>query len=539
MGQTVTPAPTRIRLTLAGEDRDLPVDAPAGPASLRDLLPAARAVSAATTADAIARVVAEGKSISCRAGCGACCSQLVALAPVEVLDVADVVDRLPPDRQAVVRGRFADAVRRLEKAGLLDPNEPRGRRVPLVPAAADPDTVAHNLSARYFKLGIPCPFLDDGSCSIHPDRPLVCREYHVTTPAANCARVHEAEVDRVLPDVRMGPAVMAAGHRLAGLPHGQIPLTLALEWADTFRPAADARWDGTELAAALAAVVQDQADRVARGEDPSSLPEATTPPPPPPEATATIEIGIRSRRVKLQVTVPTGPATPRQVLPFARSLANAAVAVADEDTTAAGRPVSCRKGCGACCRQQVPVTETEARVPAELVERMPEPRRAAVTGRFADAVRRLDEAGLLAALRGRTVWADGERQAVGREYFEFGIPCPFLEDESCSIHPDRPLVCRGYLVTSPSEHCATPFEGKVERIELPIASPFRTFARAAAGLEPGAPIPWVPLVLALEWAAANPEPAPTKAGPELLRDVFRHMTGAAAPPPNGGADHAG
>jgi Fe-S-cluster containining protein len=36
------------------------------------------------------------------------------------------------------------------------------------------------------------------------------------------------------------------------------------------------------------------------------------------------------------------------------------------------------------------------------------------------------------------------------------MPCPFLEDESCSIHPDRPLVCREYLVTSPAELCAGP-----------------------------------------------------------------------------------
>ena len=38
---------------------------------------------------------------------------------------------------------------------------------------------------------------------------------------------------------------------------------------------------------------------------------------------------------------------------------------------------------------------------------------------------------------------------LGREYFQLGIPCPFLEEESCSIYHDRPITCREYLVTSP------------------------------------------------------------------------------------------
>jgi hypothetical protein len=33
-------------------------------------------------------------------------------------------------------------------------------------------------------------------------------------------------------------------------------------------------------------------------------------------------------------------------------------------------------------------------------------------------------------------------------YFLQGVACPFLEAESCGIHPDRPLACREYLVTS-------------------------------------------------------------------------------------------
>ena len=67
---------------------------------------------------------------------------------------------------------------------------------------------------------------------IHAQRPLACREYLVTTPAANCARP-TAETVRLVP---LGTKVSRAVGRLGQdrptpvMPH--VPLVLALEWAD-------------------------------------------------------------------------------------------------------------------------------------------------------------------------------------------------------------------------------------------------------------------------------------------------------------------
>ena len=58
-----------------------------------------------------------------------------------------------------------------------------------------------------------------------------------------------------------------------------------------------------------------------------------------------------------------------------------------------------------------------------------------------------------------------------------GVPCPFLEDESCSIHPERPLVCREYLVTSPAALCAGPTQEGVTPVAVPKVS------MAARGLQ--------------------------------------------------------
>ena len=60
---------------------------------------------------------------------------------------------------------------------------------------------------------------------------------------------------------------------------------------------------------------------------------------------------------------------------------------------AKGREISCKKGCGACCSQPVPVAEIEAYQIAELVENLPEPRRTEVKERFDKAFAHFAEIG--------------------------------------------------------------------------------------------------------------------------------------------------
>ena len=136
----------------------------------------------------------------------------------------------------------------------------------------------------------------------------------------------------------------------------------------------------------------------------------------------------------------------------------------------------------------MPITKIEARYLAELVESLPEPRRTEIRSRFDAAIRRLDEAGLLERLRHpERVSPETERESLGLAYFGLGIPCPFLEEESCSIHADRPLVCREFLVTSPPEYCADPAGKRVEGVKLPVRLS-NVLARLA---ESGAPGAWI------------------------------------------------
>src|SRR5207247_591640 len=99
------------------------------------------------------------------------------------------------------------------------------------------------------------------------------------------------------------------------------------------------------------------------------------------------------------------------------------------------------------------------------------------------------------------------------------IPCPFLEEESCSIHLDRPVQCREYLVTSPPEYCAHPTAETVDRIRIPLRV-LNGVARLDEVGPPGPRPPWVPLVVAPEWADAHADDTPARPGPELLRELL-------------------
>src|SRR5262249_33955794 len=115
----------RIHLHVLGEEHTVCVPLPLGQRTVLELLPAARELTGRVTEVTRERARRQGRPISCKAGCGACCRQLVVISRVEARALVDAVAAMPAERQAVIRGRFADAIRRLEAAGLLDPNEPR------------------------------------------------------------------------------------------------------------------------------------------------------------------------------------------------------------------------------------------------------------------------------------------------------------------------------------------------------------------------------------------------------------------------------
>lgn len=213
---------------------------------------------------------------------------------------------------------------------------------------------------------------------------------------------------------------------------------------------------------------------------------------------ATLRLTIGELAVAHPITVPSASVPATDIVPALQGLVNAVVSAAE-----AGRVVSCTKGCGACCRQVVPVSRTEGERLLQLVEAMPAERRARIEQRFAAAEAVLTPAGLAAC-------GDRTDREFSLAYFAQRVPCPFLEEESCSIHAERPLICREYLVSSPAELCAGPSQEGVTPLPVPKIS---LAARALQDEHDG----WFPLAMLMAWGRIRPTASARRPGVEWLK----------------------
>ncbi len=233
-----------------------------------------------------------------------------------------------------------------------------------------------------------------------------------------------------------------------------------------------------------------------------------------------VELTIFGGTLRANVPVPAGDVTPEELLPVFDSIGAAVVHMSVKAAEQRGKKVSCRKGCGACCRQLVPVAETEAIRLVKMVRGMPETRRAAVLARFERVRARLEREGLLERVRNPRGLTAPERAELSAAYFAMNEACPFLEDEACSIYPQWPMVCREYLVTTPAEWCAT-LDARIEPVPLPMG-PGTALYWINAGPD-DTEVPVVALSLLMEWAREMPEAPPKRPGAEVLMRFLDRM----------------
>jgi Fe-S-cluster containining protein len=252
-----------IHLKMLGEARVFPVTVRLGKRVPLDLLPAARELTMQVTAVVVDQARAKGREISCKAGCNACCRHFMTISVVEVLSLVDLVAALTPKQQRTIHQRFSDAVRRLESARLLDPNRLKGlcNMTLDIEGEITRQDAAYEIGKRYFELGIPCPFLEHELCSIYPDRPLVCREYHVTSPSENCANVYREKVDSVQPTVHMSRVLSRAANRIAATIPITIPLVLSFEWAEVNGEQLRQTYDGLDMFKTLIKEIDQEYER--------------------------------------------------------------------------------------------------------------------------------------------------------------------------------------------------------------------------------------------------------------------------------------
>ncbi len=243
---------------------------------------------------------------------------------------------------------------------------------------------------------------------------------------------------------------------------------------------------------------------------------------PPGVGRAEFALRVGDAGIAVQADLPEGLVKPAVLLPVLQNLSNFMTDLAVLQAGRQGHALSCREGCGACCRQAVPITPVEARVLVEWLETQPEDRRAVLRERFRKTAERLEEAGIAQEIRAAA--GKGGREtthALGLRYFALGMPCPFLEEERCTIHEIRPLRCREYLVVSPAERCAHPETKEIVGVKPPVMLS-RILARWD---ENGGPQAEEIILLTMldEWVAKHPASGAHahRTSPELLQEFLR------------------
>jgi Fe-S-cluster containining protein len=249
------------------------------------------------------------------------------------------------------------------------------------------------------------------------------------------------------------------------------------------------------------------------------------------QATFSLPVGGASLQASVQLT--TAHTTLTQLLPIVQNLENAIINRVSQEAEAAGKPISCRAGCGACCRQLVPVSLFEAEALTDWLQTLPEEQLAELQQRFHRALLALRNAGVLDSILDGSWTLDDERATqLAVDYFHAGVPCPFLEDESCSIHPIRPLVCREYLVTSPPALCQDPSIYDVSGVRLPLrlSRALHAFGQQMEQDRRG----WIPLVFLLAWGKSGARPGDRVAGtgPEVLKAFLDKVAAVAQVSPD-------
>jgi Fe-S-cluster containining protein len=238
----------------------------------------------------------------------------------------------------------------------------------------------------------------------------------------------------------------------------------------------------------------------------------------------TLRLSWAGRAARFQLRVPRRPLRLGELATLLQNVTDEVVAQAIAREDAEGRTLSCRAGCGACCRQLVPVSGPEALRLADHIVELPAPERERWITRFEEVERALAASALWPALETLMTEGPGERDltSLARDYFALGLPCPLLVAESCALHPVRPLSCRDYNVTSPAEWCADPPSHHPRKVPTPplLSAPL---AQMLARLTKSKPA-LIPLGLALYWVERHAELGfTTWPGERLLRALVREI----------------
>ncbi|HKQ36392.1 MAG TPA: YkgJ family cysteine cluster protein [Nitrospiraceae bacterium] len=239
-----------------------------------------------------------------------------------------------------------------------------------------------------------------------------------------------------------------------------------------------------------------------------------------------VALNTPAGRLTTAIDVPTGFIPITSIVPVTRRLGDEAAELEVRQAIEAGQTVSCRMGCAACCRMLVPLSAPESFALREYVAQLPTDRRTLLLNRISDRKDRLTREGLWDRLNDLAEAArpvtDEELDPINQAYYALRMPCPYLDNEMCSIYEARPAACRELLVTSPAELCQDLTQNPVT--PLPVSMRISSILGLVWGTLTSSPPRLIPLPMALEWAERHEEESRrTWPGSSLLDQVLDNM----------------
>ena len=239
-----------------------------------------------------------------------------------------------------------------------------------------------------------------------------------------------------------------------------------------------------------------------------------------------VALNTPAGRLTTAIDVPTGLIPITAIVPVTRRLGEEAAELEVHQAREAGLTISCKMGCAACCRMLVPLSAPEAFALREYVEQLPTDRRTQLLHRISTTKDRLQREAVWDRLNdvaeASRPMPDEELDPINRAYYALRIPCPYLENEMCSIYEARPAACRELLVTSPAELCQDLVQNPVT--PLPVSMRIGSILGLVWGTLTDSPPRLIPLPMALEWAQRHEEESRrTWPGSSLLDQVLDNM----------------
>jgi Fe-S-cluster containining protein len=239
-------------------------------ASLSDMVPLARMLSAKLSLATLNDFHREGRYVPCRKGCPACCYYMVPLSVPEALRLREDISLLPGDQHRDVYRSCLAAAKII--LGAIPKDFDSGQLT-----QTTGQSHLKQLGAWYAGLSLACPFLSNDLCTSYRTRPIACREHLVTGSAAACNGEGAAE-----PSVAPAPVSVleCLGRLAAELEQSELEavlLPLALPWAQENIERSRRMWPATTMVERFIEILQAAAARTRTREESETTNEHSLP----------------------------------------------------------------------------------------------------------------------------------------------------------------------------------------------------------------------------------------------------------------------